>query len=92
MKSHNLPLCCCLLPRRSCEGAWIEIGPLLADYQKTVGRSCEGAWIEMLTLVNKPLRILSRSCEGAWIEIRNVDYKNFGLSVAPARERGLKCA
>ena len=37
------------------------------------------------------LLLKSRSREGAWIEIRNKDYKDLGLSVAPARERGLKC-
>ncbi len=56
-----------------------------------LGRSREGAWIEMVAsakLLDLPRR---RSREGAWIEIVFVGRNTASVSVAPARERGLKC-
>ena len=55
--------------RRSREGAWIEIFPLLLDYMERVGRSREGAWIEIVSGSAVNLGFFRRSREGAWIEI-----------------------
>ena len=47
MKYRRFRLCCCLLQRRSREGAWIEI--MVGSIGGFVGRrrSREGAWIEI---------------------------------------------
>ena len=53
-------------------------------------RSREGAWIEISVRAefgNDPRR---RSREGAWIEITDYLVPTVSLTVAPARERGLK--
>ena len=75
---------------RSREGAWIEMMNHREKKVKTAGRSREGAWIEMLQLSQYRLPPQCRSREGAWIEILRM-CENIGtVSVAPARERGLK--
>ena len=53
-------------------------------------RSREGAWIEIMMIGGDTMEELSRSREGAWIEIRLAVIVIRLLSVAPARERGLK--
>ena len=54
-------------------------------------RSRKGAWIEMYMAKLKALAEIGRSCKGAWIEI-NLRFLNPVLpTVAPVRERGLKC-
>ena len=67
-----MKLVCLLLllaaPRRSREGAWIEIAAYNAQLSNVASRSREGAWIEIVK-VNKATPKLSRSREGAWIEI-----------------------
>ena len=57
----------------------------------SVSRSREGAWIEIFSLSLQGSYMISRSREGAWIEIPCPDYRLLGMSVAPVRERGLKC-
>ena len=55
-------------------------------------RSREGAWIEIHATRSAACSTVSRSREGAWIEICFVQLQNKIIGVAPARERGLKCA
>ena len=53
-------------------------------------RSREGAWIEISNPVPQTGEHYCRSREGAWIEIFITVSIYKYLSVAPARERGLK--
>ena len=76
---------------RSRKGAWIEIMSLVCSVFVSFGRSRKGAWIEILLYCNSVIAILSRSRKGAWIEIETSAYTGWTPSVAPARERGLKC-
>ena len=56
-------------------------------------RSRKGAWIEIPIILATCLIAYGRSRKGAWIEIYNVgEGVTAGMSVAPARERGLKLA
>ena len=59
---------------------------------RKVCRSREGAWIEIMNLGLPVQSMLSRSREGAWIEILTHGLAPDAMSVAPARERGLKWA
>ena len=56
----------------------------------TASRSREGAWIEIQNISKQRNQTNGRSREGAWIEISSVKSEKQMLSVAPARERGLK--
>ncbi len=56
------------------------------------GRSREGAWIEISDVDVYRLQAKGRSREGAWIEIHHTGFSRSKSFVAPARERGLKCA
>ena len=55
-------------------------------------RSRKGAWIEICdgSLINEYLDCRSR--KGAWIEICRLVYIGATDTVAPVRERGLKCS
>ena len=46
---RNALFFCACRPRRSREGAWIEMEPSDRRTMQTVSRSREGAWIEMVT-------------------------------------------
>ena len=76
---------------RSRKGAWIEIGQLRACPSKKICRSRKGAWIEMWTQRIAQSLALCRSRKGAWIEMAVAAVNVFGGTVAPVRERGLKC-
>ena len=78
---------------RSREGAWIEMFVISLICSAVKCRSREGAWIEMLSDAGETLAIWCRSREGAWIEI-SVFFlaATIVYTVAPARERGLKCS
>ena len=54
-------------------------------------RSREGAWIEILMIGTASTNMHCRSREGAWIEIFKVPEGVTKVTVAPVRERGLKC-
>ena len=58
-------------PRRSREGAWIEIGYHQQGIRTLTGRSREGAWIEISARRSLLMLTRRRSREGAWIEIGN---------------------
>ena len=75
---------------RSREGAWIEIFPAYYSRPYKQRRSREGAWIEISIVLRILFSFLCRSREGAWIEISMYLISSFWLTVAPARERGLK--
>ena len=57
------------IPRRSREGAWIEISTRPCGHKYNKGRSREGAWIEIYYCQCQWYMAISRSREGAWIEI-----------------------
>ena len=57
-----------------------------------ISRSREGAWIEIHGLKTTFDSGYRRSREGAWIEIQLFMKRLRKHLVAPARERGLKCA
>ena len=62
----------------------------LQGYHYHLRRSREGAWIEIPWLGSFCLGSIRRSREGAWIEMPALSKTLSSLSVAPARERGLK--
>ena len=76
--------------RRSREGAWIEMQQKKTAKAAAFSRSREGAWIEINNKLGKISSGRSRSREGAWIEMLYFGATDTLLSVAPARERGLK--
>ena len=76
---------------RSREGAWIEILVKSRTNKAGRSRSREGAWIEIQDVDAFRRVRLCRSREGAWIEIIGGDLAAGAGSVAPVRERGLKC-
>ena len=75
---------------RSREGAWIEIVEDAAKVEEALSRSREGAWIEIQQPARYAHTVPRRSREGAWIEIAPGTATPLRMSVAPARERGLK--
>ena len=64
----------------------------LAQAQKMsgLGRSRKGAWIEIKRRYYVYRQRQSRSRKGAWIEMTTKTESRRTISVAPARERGLK--
>ena len=57
----------------------------------TYGRSRKGAWIEIFAGAVHVTTVYGRSRKGAWIEMAVTKKLLHVQSVAPARERGLKC-
>ena len=60
-------------------------------FERTNRRTREGAWIEIAPRRKRMNRTACRSRKGAWIEIDCRAKRLRRSSVAPARERGLKC-
>ena len=75
---------------RSREGAWIEIRFRGGRGFRPLCRSREGAWIEITKKEKLFALRYCRSREGAWIEMLLMNTAWLMLTVAPARERGLK--
>ena len=78
-----------ITPRRSREGAWIEMRNL---YRYPVNLPVAPARERGLKSITAPATHKSerRSREGAWIEIKQNAKLQAEVEVAPARERGLK--
>ena len=76
---------------RSRKGAWIEIRAFWSFNKIKECRSRKGAWIEIKYRRDEGIDDVSRSRKGAWIEIVQRGNPVLIQSVAPVRERGLKC-
>ena len=79
-----------MAPRRSRKGAWIEILIMYCLFAISHSRSRKGAWIEMRGSSRRNFRNHGRSRKGAWIEMPAGTIAHCFVTVAPARERGLK--